>query len=273
MSHVTCLCIAVSCLAAGVGVGAAQAETFDCVITPAVTVRVGSPVSGLLAEVLVDQGDTLKAGQVIARLRSEVEAKTVELLEIQARSTAEIEAQTSRLELAQKRLERARDLAGRNVGTLEKLEAAEAEVDVITREHVIAEMRREVIGLELQRARAQLDQRVIRSPIDGLVVIRHLYAGEFLGSEDSVVTVAQINPLHVEAFLPVTNYPLLSPGMTIQVKPDAPVAGAFAAELQVIDRVFDAASGTFGIRLSLPNPDGSIPAGHRCQLELTLNAP
>jgi RND family efflux transporter MFP subunit len=248
----------------------ATAESFDCVITPAVTVRVGSQVSGLLSEVLVDQGDTLTKGQEIARIHSEVEAKTLELLDVQARSTAEVEAQESRLGLAHKRLDRAKDLVARDVGTLEKLEAAEAEVEVITLERDIAEMRREVVGLELQRARAQFEQRLIRSPIDGIVVSRHLFGGEFMGTEDSVVTIAQIDPLHVESFLPVAFYPILEHGMTIKVYPDAPVKGEFDARVDVIDRVFDAASGTFGIRLTLPNPEGKIPAGHRCRLELAL---
>ena len=245
------------------------AETFDCVITPAVTVRVGSPVPGLLAEVSVDQGDILTKGQEIARLRSEVEAKTAELLDVQARSTAEVEAQDSRLALAQSRLDRARDLVARNVGTREALESAEAEVEVIARERAIAEMRREVIALEYQRAQAQLDQRVIRSPLDGVVVARHLFGGEYLGTEDSVVTVAQIDPLHVEAFLPVTMFGEVETGMTLIVAPAAPVEGAFPAEVDVIDSVFDAASGTFGIRLTLPNPDRAIPAGHRCLIDLS----
>ncbi|WP_137700041.1 efflux RND transporter periplasmic adaptor subunit [Marimonas lutisalis] len=264
----TFFALAVSCLM--FSAGRSLAETYDCVITPAVTVRVGSPVSGLLAEVLVDQGDKLRTGQEIARLRSDVEAKTVELLEVQAINTAEIEAQDSRLALAQKRLERAQDLVERNVGTLEQLEASEAEVEVISRERALAEMRREVVALELERARAQLDQRVIRSPLDGIVVTRHLFGGEFMSTEDSVVTIAQIDPLHVEAFLPVAVFRAVHLGMTVRVFPDAPVDGVFDAQIDVIDRIFDAASGTFGIRLTLPNPQASIPAGHRCQLELEL---
>jgi hypothetical protein len=35
----------------------------------------------------------------------------------------------------------------------------------------------------------------------------------------------------------------------------------------VVDRVFDASSGTFGVRLELPNPNGAIPAGVRCKVE------
>ncbi|MBJ3761998.1 efflux RND transporter periplasmic adaptor subunit [Maribius pontilimi] len=263
-------CALTFCMTLGVPVGPAMADAFDCVITPALTVGIGSPVSGLLEDVLVAEGDFVAKGQVIARLRSEVERKTVELLKVQADSDAEIEAQDSRLVLAQKRLERARDLMARKVGTQEQLEAAEAETEVIARERIIAEMRKKVAALELQRASAQLDQRVIRSPIDGIVVTRHLYSGEYLAAEDRVFTISQIDPLHVEAFLPVSVFRAVSPGAVLEVRPDAPVDGVMNAEVELVDRIFDAASATFGIRLRLPNPDGAIPAGHRCQVELPI---
>lgn len=250
--------------------GAAYGASFDCVITPAVTVQVGTPVSGVLAEVLVDQGDVVIQGQIIARLRSEVENMTAELLELQALSTAEIEAQQSRLSLARKRLERAQDLVSRNVGTREALEAAEAEVEVITRELAIAEMRHKVADLEWRRANAQVEQRVMRSPLDGVVVARHLFGGEFMGTEDSVVAIAKVDPLYVEAFLPVTAYRDVSIGMSLSVSPEPPLQGTFQAEITVIDQVFDAASGTFGIRLEMPNSDAAIPAGHRCQIDIAV---
>lgn len=258
---------------AGLGLmacGAARAEMVDCVISPAVTVHVGAPISGLIDEVRVDQGDVVTRGQIIATLRSEVEEKSVELLAVQAASRSEIEAQKSRLALSRKRLERAQELMVRNVGTREQLDEAEAEAEVTAGELAIAEMKAQVAGLELERARAQLEQRVIRSPVDGVVVSRELYSGEFLHTEADVATIAQIDPLHVTAYLPVTLFQQLTPGVVLQVHPDPPVSGIYPAKVEVIDRVFDPASRTFGIRLSLPNADGALPAGHRCQLDLAV---
>ena len=37
--------------------------------------------------------------------------------------------------------------------------------------------------------------------------------------------------------------------------------------IKVVDRVLDAASGTYGVRLELPNPQGQLPGGIRCQVE------
>jgi multidrug efflux pump subunit AcrA (membrane-fusion protein) len=43
--------------------------------------------------------------------------------------------------------------------------------------------------------------------------------------------------------------------------------GTYSARITVIDRVIDAASGTFRIRLELPNPKNEIPAGLRCKVK------
>lgn len=251
-----------------VGVSSASAEMFNCVINPAVVLRVGGPVEGLLEAVFVDQGDLLVKGQKIAALRSEVEVTTVNVLSVQAESKAEVEAQQSRLTLANKRLDRVREMVSRNIATQEDLEAAEAEAEVITRELAIAELRRTVAQMELERARQQLSQREILSPIDGVVISRHLFDGEYLDQDSPVVTLARINPLHVEAYLPVAYYDTVTPGMTLPVLPDAPLTGSYDGRVSVVDRVFDAASGTFGVRIVLENPDLEIPAGHRCQVEL-----
>jgi len=48
--------------------------------------------------------------------------------------------------------------------------------------------------------------------------------------------------------------------------PEAPVGGDYAAKIEVVDRMLDAASGTFGVRLRLPNPGNRIPAGVKCKV-------
>lgn len=247
---------------------AASAQSVDCVIVPAVTVRLGAPVSGLVEHVLVDQGDIVTPGQLVATLRSDVERTSLEVLALQAESDAEIEAQRSRLELAVKRLDRVRTLVEQSLTPREALDTAEAETEVIKGELAIAEMRKQVARLEYARASQQLEQRQILSPIDGVVVNRALFDGEFLPQDGYVVTIAQINPLKVEAYLPVLLYGNVSIGDILTVRPGPPVDGTFNATIDVVERVFDAASGTFGIRLHLENSGLAIPAGHRCELDL-----
>lgn len=244
----------------------AGAEEFDCVIDPAVVVRVGSSVPGLLESVSIRRGDRVSKGQEIARISSDVEQGTVDLFTERASGRAEIEAQMARLRLAESRLERTRELAERNVTSKDQLEEAVAEFEVVQRELTLAEMRNRVADLELQRARKVVEQRIIRSPIDGVVVERSLFGGEYLDQDGHVATIAQLDPLNVEAFLPVSHFGSIEVGATAEITPAAPIEGEFTGIVTVIDRVFDAASGTFGVRIEVDNVDDLLPAGHRCRV-------
>jgi len=81
------------------------------------------------------------------------------------------------------------------------------------------------------------------------------------------MTIAQIDPLNVEVFVPVALYATIKVGTEATVIGEAPVGGRYIAKVEVIDPLMDARSGTFGIRLLLPNPDNKIPAGLRCKVE------
>ena len=55
-------------------------------------------------------------------------------------------------------------------------------------------------------------------------------------------------------------------GMRAQVTPQIPGGEMHLANVTVVDRLVDAASNTFGVRLQLPNPDYAIPGGVRCDI-------
>jgi hypothetical protein len=59
----------------------------------------------------------------------------------------------------------------------------------------------------------------------------------------------------------------IRPGMRATVVPEFPGDRVHVASVTIVDRIIDAASGTFGARLDLPNPDGTIPAGLHCQAQ------
>ena len=248
-------------LAEGLGESA-----FDCVMDPASVIEVGAPVAGILAEVKVRRGEPVTQGQIIAELESSVELATIGLLETRANNDVAIAAQTARLELIQLQQERIKTLVDRNVASAEQLQEAEAEL--VAAEALLAQayLDRDLAQQELARARQQLAQRTIRSPIDGVVLTRNLSGGEFVASNGSIVTIVKLDPLLVEAFLPVELYPEISNGMRATIAPAAPITDTFEARVVAFDQVFDAASGTFGIELELPNPDSILPAGHRCIL-------
>ncbi|AZO28326.1 efflux RND transporter periplasmic adaptor subunit [Mesorhizobium sp. M1B.F.Ca.ET.045.04.1.1] len=258
-------------LAAGLifGISAAAsaaAESFDCVIDPAIVVKVGSQVPGLLDSVIINRGDRVTAGEAIATLSSKVESATVALMTVQAGSTSEIEAQKARLDLAQNKLSRVEELVKRNISAKSDLDAAIAEAEVVKRELALAEMRKRAAELELTRAQAVLEQKTIRSPITGVVIQRSLSKGEYLDQDGQLATIAQLDPLFVETFLPVSKFGSIKVGMPVMVRPNEPIAGTYEGTVKVVDSVFDAASSTFGVRVELSNTGQKLPAGHRCRV-------
>ena len=58
----------------------------------------------------------------------------------------------------------------------------------------------------------------------------------------------------------------ITTSMRAEVQPEAPMGGSYTATVTVVDRVVDAASGTFGVRLELPNRDYRLPAGLKCKV-------
>ena len=113
------------------------------------------------------------------------------------------------------------------------------------------------------RAKEIVEQRVIRSPISGVVVEQRAYPGEFV-YENPIVTIAQLDPLRVEAILPARFFGQIERGMLATIVPEINAKTPLSGEISSVDRLIDTASGTFSVHLELANPDHTIPSGQRC---------
>jgi membrane fusion protein (multidrug efflux system) len=82
-----------------------------------------------------------------------------------------------------------------------------------------------------------------------------------------VMKLAQINPLNVEVVAPASIFGSVRVGMIGYVNLAPFFPESYKAKVVVVDKVIDAASGTLGVRLQLPNPDNKIPAGIKCTVE------
>ena len=247
------------------------AESFDCLMDPSEEIELGSPVSGLLEEVTVGLGDRVTAGQIVARLTSSIEQSTVDLLELRANSTGVVDAQKRQVEMMQGRFDRVSSLVERGVSTQEALDQIESELITVESLLMQAELNRDIAIKELARARIALGLRTIHSPVDGIVRERVLVGGEYADADDHILKLVRLDPLRIEAFLPVSYFGKIVAGDRAVVRPAAPLGGAFDAVVKTVDPVFDAASATFVVVLELPNPDGALPAGHRCMLDLNAS--
>ena len=249
---------------------AKAAVRFDCVIEPSQLVKIGSPVTGILEAVPVRRGERVKQGQILAQLEARVEKATVALQKLRSLDEAGLNGQRARLSLAQQRMERISQLYKREMATEASHDEAIADLEISRADFERLDIQRRLAGLELKRAEAIVAQRTINSPIDGVVVRRVLSAGEFVNQDAHILEIAGLDPLHVEVFLPVAYYLQIAEGDTGVVRPAEPIGGTYTATVRVVDRVFDASSNTFGIRLSLENADSDLPAGQRCSVEFDI---
>ena len=252
---------------------AASPATFDCVTEPSLSVNVGSAVASILSSVDVHRGDSVKEGQVLAHIQSAVEEAVVAADKARAASMAEIDAKQAVLAQKTGIFKRKLGLQQQNVGSSQDVENAQADYNYAKQEVALAVLNHQLAEMELERSEAELEQRTIRSPINGTVTKRSLGPGEFVNQQATIVSIARLDPLHVEAFLPVKYYKLIEVGDVAIVRPDDPFGDDHEAKVSVVDKVFDAASATFGVRLELPNPNNAVPAGLRCQVTFNVKEP
>ena len=247
----------------------AQSEgplSLNCRIEPHVQVDVSSAVEGIVDQVLVDKNDVIKQGDVLAKLESGLEAATVNLRKVQAQVESDIAAQQLALDFAERALTRVNDLYSKKAASFAELDKAKTEHALALQRLQQAEDRRRQAELEHERALEDLKRHTIISPIDGVVVERYKEPGEHIDNEP-ILRLAQLNPLRVEVFAPANLFGLIEEGMTAKVTPElARNTMPYSAEVVRVDRVIDAPSNTFGIRLSFPNPNYELPSGLRCKV-------
>lgn len=239
-----------------------------CLIEPYRTADVGSPVVGVIENVLVDRGDRVTKGQALAVLRADVERQSVAVAEGRALAMGELRAAEANAELARQKLARAVDLAKQEFISSQALEQARAEALVAENRLTQAREQRDIYAREHELARAQLGLRTIRSPSNGIVADRFLSPGERV-EEKPIFRVAVVDPLRVEVVLPAPLFTQVKRGMTMLVQPEFPGAQARRARVVLVDQLLDGASNTFRARLELPNADQPLPAGLRCKAELS----
>jgi len=248
-----------------------QANPLGCLIEPDRVADVGSASVGVIESIAVERGDFVTAGQVVARLSAGVERASVAVAESRAGANAEVKAAEAAADLARAKLNRARDLLKSEFISPQALEQAQAESRMADERARQARDARDVAQREFQLSAAQLGQRIIRAPFEGIVVERYRTQGERIEREP-VVRIARIDPLRIEAIAPAERFGSIQSGQVGLVKPQLPQFGTLKATVTVVDRVVDAASNSFRVRLTLPNPDNKIPSGLRCSVDIDAPA-
>lgn len=242
----------------------ALSQAYDCIVEPFISAELGSPANGILEQIVADRGQRVSKGMVVARLRSDLEQASFDLAKARAEATVLIELGRERVALARKEVRRVTELHSKQIAPTSQLDKSTSELEQAILQVRQAEIEQALAVLEMRRAAAILAQRSIVSPIDGIVTRRLMAPGEQVYEQAKILKVAQIDPLFVEVHLPIAAFPFIKEGMKAEVRPSQPAGSVHTATISVIDKVLDAASDTFGVRLVLPNPKSEMPAGVNC---------
>ncbi|WP_051305851.1 efflux RND transporter periplasmic adaptor subunit [Desulfogranum mediterraneum] len=253
------------CLPAAHSATVEKSIEYEGLIEPSQLVNVGTPVEGIVAQVNVQRSTLVTKGEALVLLESSVETAVVERAQALATVEGEIEVQRERLAFARRMFARVDKLYRSEAISAEKRDEADTEVSLALARLKKAQENRILAKMDLERAQAMLARRTINSPISGIVVERFVAPGEFVDSQP-LVRVAQMDPLRVEMILPAELFRRIKPGMQAEVTPESQGEGSYTSTVTIVDRVIDAASGTFGVRLELPNPDYRLPGGLKCSV-------
>ena len=231
------------------------------------SIDVRTSVEGVIEAVHVRRGELVKKGTLIATLSSGPEKATLDMARSRAGMQGEIKAAEARVELTRRKWERADELQKKNFVSASARDEAQAEYRLATEQLRAAHENQRLAELDVARSREVLAQRSIKSPVNGVVVDVMLRPGELMSSnqKNPIMKIVEVDPLNVELVLPVSQFGRVKVGQVAEVVPEEPVGGRHRAQVEVVDPLVDAASGTFGVRLRLPNPGYRVPAGVKCK--------
>ncbi len=230
---------------------------------PSETVDLASSEKGTIEALTVEEGDRVKKGQVVCRLESSVEQAALRVSEAQAKSDIDVKVAETRHELADIQLKKVRDLEEKQVAA--PMEVDEARINEKYARSLIDKAIHDkgVAGFQFARDQKVIDRRTIKSPLDGYVAKRIKSVGELVDGVDdtTICQIVKLDPLHVLVAAPADTYEKIRRGDPARLDAEQLPGGVARAKVILVDRLVEAESQTYTIKLELANPDRTIPAG------------
>lgn len=189
-------------------------------IQPLTEQRVPARVSGVLAEILVSEGDQVKKGQVLATIDDRIALLDLEAKQLEAKNTSLVGGATARLEEANAAAEDAERLFEKRVLAPSQMRLEQAKVKVATQQLIDAEVKFKLAGIDEKRAEYEVERHRIVSEIDGIVDLQVRQVGEAVQALDPIFRVTRTDKVKVEGALHIRYKDRVSEGMAIDVYPE-----------------------------------------------------
>lgn len=221
-------------------------------------VRVFAQVTERIDKLLVDEGDRVKAGQVLAVVRSDL----LRAGEKQAR--AAMAAANANLDALRDQLQRTRALARAGAATAAQLESLEAQERA-------AAAQVQQMNAALSQASTQRGFSEVRAPISGVVTLLAVRAGDFASPQAPLMTIVRDDEIKAVLRVPERDFLRVRAGMSVRLAPLATPDQAAEAKVSLRGPVVDRTTRTGLVEVHLKNADGRLVAGSVVRAVIELN--
>ncbi len=235
-------------------------------LRPIREIDLASAESGIVAAIPVRPGDKVKEGAEILRLNTAVIEAQLLQAEAQAAQEGRLKAARAERDMARRRLEIIDDLAGRGSSNDAEREKATATLAVADGQFQAVEEEIAAKRYEASAIRAQLEQRILRSPISGVVTEITRDVGESVESRraeipDYLARIVDLSRLTARVHMPAELAGTLREGMTLELQLQNEEAPRATGRVEFVSPTVDAATGLSEVHLIFENGNGRLRSG------------
>lgn len=236
-----------------------------------VDISIGEP--GVIREIAVKPGQAIKKGDVIVRLDTSVLEATLAMAKQKAAARGSIEAAEAELQLREQRMLQIVQLRQRGHATQREYSRALADSDIAKGRLKLAREEQALNELDVKRIEAQIAQRRVGSPADGVIAEVHREVGEaLLITDPRIATLVQLEQLRARFSATPEQAATLYPNQPVKLtltQTDEQIN----AVVERISPVVDAKSGTLEVHVVMNNLKRQLRSGVRCLLEVEETTP
>jgi RND family efflux transporter MFP subunit len=241
--------------------------------------HMGTTMTSVLQDCLVQLGDRVKAGQVLGRIADREIKVELDLRTAEAENLLDLRISETRGDQAQNKLNRTQKLQKRNTTYVPAEERISQELDVAAAKLQIEESKYELRLAELKRrqAEAMMHAREYISPHDGVVVEIRKEQGEAVSINEPNFHVVDVDWLKVTGYLNLPDYWRVRSGLEVRITPEIdgqelPVEReVFVGRIVFVDRRIDPGARTCKVIAEVANRNLLLASGLEARMEILLD--
>lgn len=232
------------------------------------TVRAGGQVaiypqvSGPVVDVMAENGDRVREGDPLVRIRSETSRSQLE----QARANLEVARSQARqaeadLEELESQFSRTQALARDSLVSVETLETQRAQVEAARASYNQAQAQVEAARATVEEREEAVGQTVVRAPIEGRVGQRNVEVGMRVDGQTALFTIGRLENMRVRVAIPQEMVSRLQPGQPVEIRTESSSDSLLEGEISRVSPFLEEGSFSARAEIDVANEDGALLPG------------